>query len=136
MHIVHICCKVLLMFRIDDLSSFFLIFIVFLLIKISFPPICKWNFTKSNNFTDRFWWSRDLKIKWEKIFWPLGVINRCLRPELKKRFEGSQRTVHFQPIFEPPLRSNEAMKSKPIEQWKILNSISYRKVTAYVWSNR
>ena len=63
-----------------------------------------------------------------------GIIQRLLR--LLEICHSSKKKGHFQPIFEPPLRSNEAMKSKPIEQWKILNSISYRKVTAYVWSNR
>ena len=59
-----------------------------------------------------------------RFLWLLGI---CLSWKKKG---------HFRPIFEPSLRSNQAMKSKPIEQWKILNSISYRKVTAYVWSNR
>ena len=84
------CCSCL---ELTIFPDFFLIFRGFLLRKISFFPICKWNSTKSNNFTDRFWWSRHLKIKWEKIFWPFGVISRCLRPKLKKRFEGPQRTV-------------------------------------------
>ena len=84
------CCSCL---ELTIFPDFFLIFRGFLLRKISFFPICKWNSTKSNNFTDHFWWYRDLKIKWKNIFWPLGVINRCLRHKLKKRFEGPQRTV-------------------------------------------
>ena len=86
------CCSCL---ELTIFTDFFWIFSVLLLIKMSFFPIWKWNFTKSNNFTDRFWWSRDLIIKWENIFWPLGVINRCLRHKLKKRFEGQQRTVQY-----------------------------------------
>ena len=76
-----------------------MIFRAFYSIKTEFFWSTNQIFLKSHKFTHQFGAPRGSRTKWEVGIWSFGVKNGPLRPELKKRFEGPQRTVEGSSIF-------------------------------------